>query len=318
MTKDWKSVLMALWVCIALCLMGCDDADKDEQDLEPTDNNSTYTGEETGEQDTGDDTEAPTVSIETLTAFTGVSGTAQITVTAEDNVAVAQVELLVNEDVVGSLTETPFVFEWDTTRSNDGPVDLSVSATDTAGNSATSEVVRVVIVNDGKEVLDLEEGSQSTMVIPPDYDGTQETHIKRHFTPLENYVRVLCVAMWENPVGGTAWNMKAEMGTGTCPHSGISFEGDAISDTGVVELDIIPEVGVVSGERHYCHIGAENSESHVGEEVDLTNKIFVFGETADMTPCPPNSAFRSLRLLWGLQGRSEFGLPLRRGLRGRR
>ena len=216
-----------------------------------------------------------------LEAYDAVRGIASVTVTATDDQGIVTLELLVNGDLAvtnnnidGSRDATSM--DWDTSQSSDGPVDLTARATDAAGNTTTSAPVRIVIVNSGVEFLELEEGLEATMQIPPDYDGSQETHIKHHFTPTADYARALCVALWENPVGGAPWNLKAEMGAGTCPHRGRTFEGHGLSDTGAVELDVTPTGGIARDTRHFCHVGAENAAEHAGESLALAFKIFLF------------------------------------------
>ncbi len=239
----------------------------------------------------GEDVQAPVAEISDLEAYAAVSGTVAVTPVVSDDVGVDKVEFFVNDTLVDQSAAAPFAFSFDSTKASDGPVSLSVKAYDAAGNEATSDPVRVVVVNDGIEVTDLEEGPSSTMTIPADFDGSQETHVKHHWMTEAPYTKVLCVGLWENPLGGKIWEMKAEMGTGTCPHSGAPFEGFAVSDTGAVEFLVTPADGVKKDERHFCHIGAENAMDHKGEEIQVTFKAFLFGERADMDDCPLNSAY---------------------------
>ena len=281
---NWSMTVAVLCGCLFFIPLGCDEGDSTEAGGD---------GQYRGEDSDGDSGKqvSLTVALEGVTPYMGVRGVTKVTVSATDHVAITRLELLVNDVVAAEKTEKPFVFDWDTSRSNDGPINLAARATDGAGHQTSSEIVRVVIINDGVEVVDLEGGAMAAMAIPADYDGTQETHIKRHFTPLENYTRALCVGLWENPLGGTPWNIKAEMGTGTCPHSGVSFEGFGLSDTGAVEFDTLPTQGVVKDIRHFCHLGADNAAEHAGQQVEIEYKVFLFAEQTDMTACPLNSAY---------------------------
>lgn len=282
--KTGKLILAAMLGCLCVGGVGCDSND----DADSSDKGQ---ADEIGDRGDGKDAEPPEVALLGLESYQAVRGIEQLEVQAVDNVAVVKLELLVNEELASERKEKPFAFSWDTTKSSDGPVNLTVRATDEAGNVASSDLVRVVIVNGGVEIRDFEEGPVATMTIPADYDGTQETHVKHHFIPEADFTRALCVALWENPVGGTPWNLTAEMGTGTCPHSGVAFEGSAQSETGAVEFDAIPAEGVAKDVRHFCHVGAENAGEHLGEQLEITYKVFLFGALDDMRSCPLNSAF---------------------------
>jgi Bacterial Ig domain len=90
------------------------------------------------------DTTPPTVSIGAPAAGATVSGTATVSASASDNVAVAKVELFVDGVLNATDTTAPYSFAWNTTASSNGAHTLKVVATDTAGNSAN--VTRTVTV----------------------------------------------------------------------------------------------------------------------------------------------------------------------------
>lgn len=91
------------------------------------------------------DTTAPTVSVTPPPA--NVSRTATISVTANDNVGVTQVELFVDDASVGADTTAPFAVDWDTSTADEGEHVLHAVASDAAGNTATSADVTVTVSN---------------------------------------------------------------------------------------------------------------------------------------------------------------------------
>jgi uncharacterized protein (TIGR03118 family) len=85
----------------------------------------------------------------TLTAPTGaVSGTVAVIATATDALGIAQVQFFANTSTsLGAATVSPYTVSWDTTKTADGAVVLTATATDTDGNVATSSPVTVTVAN---------------------------------------------------------------------------------------------------------------------------------------------------------------------------
>ena len=92
------------------------------------------------------DTTPPTAAI---TAPTGtVSGTVTVTANATDNVGVAGVQFLVDNNALGAQdTTAPYSVSWDTTTATNGTHTLTALATDTSGNTALSNAVTVTVSN---------------------------------------------------------------------------------------------------------------------------------------------------------------------------
>jgi archaellum component FlaF (FlaF/FlaG flagellin family) len=95
------------------------------------------------------DTTPPAVDLTAPADGATVSGSVTISADASDNVAVAQVEFLVNGNVVGSDSSSPYSIGWDSTALANGPATLTARATDAAGNSTTSAARGVTIDNSG-------------------------------------------------------------------------------------------------------------------------------------------------------------------------
>jgi hypothetical protein len=76
-----------------------------------------------------------------------VRGTVTLSANASDDVGVERVEFLVDGNVVGSDTSSPYSFAWDTTGVSDGNKSIVARAIDQAGNQATSATHTVVVDN---------------------------------------------------------------------------------------------------------------------------------------------------------------------------
>jgi peptidoglycan/xylan/chitin deacetylase (PgdA/CDA1 family) len=94
------------------------------------------------------DSTTPTVAITAPLEGATVTGSAvTISADASDDVAVTGVDFLVDGISVGTSTSAPYSVTWDTTGLADGPVSITATATDSAGNRATSTPIGVTVVN---------------------------------------------------------------------------------------------------------------------------------------------------------------------------
>lgn len=89
----------------------------------------------------------PPVVTVTAPAAGNVSGTATVTATAADALAIAKVELFANGTSLGVVTTSPYSVQWDTTALANGSIALKAIATDVNGNVGTSPTVTVTIAN---------------------------------------------------------------------------------------------------------------------------------------------------------------------------
>lgn len=75
-----------------------------------------------------------------------VTGTVALTATVTDSVAVANVKFFLNSTtVIGTVTASPFTFNWDTSAIPNGTAVLTATATDVDGNVGTSPAVNVTV-----------------------------------------------------------------------------------------------------------------------------------------------------------------------------
>jgi len=94
------------------------------------------------------DTTAPNVALSAPTDRANVGGSVVIEATASDNTAVAGVQFLLDDEILGSeLTTASYAMIWDTTTATDGQHFLSSLARDAAGNIAISASVSVIVDN---------------------------------------------------------------------------------------------------------------------------------------------------------------------------
>jgi len=93
------------------------------------------------------DTTAPAVSVAAPANGTTVSGTVNITASANDNVGVNMVEIYINGAMRAVVNSAPFTFNWNTTLENNGTYNLTAKAYDAANNAATSSAVTVSVNN---------------------------------------------------------------------------------------------------------------------------------------------------------------------------
>jgi hypothetical protein len=106
------------------------------------------------------DTSTPSVSLSVPGGT--VSGTVTLTATASDNVAVAGVQFLVDNKVIGSQdNSSPYSVSWNCAGVSNGTHTLTARATDTSGNTAVSAPVTVTVAN--------------TAVTPPIFVGDYST-----------------------------------------------------------------------------------------------------------------------------------------------
>ena len=94
------------------------------------------------------DVSAPTVSIQSPSDGSTVSGTVSIQVNASDDQSIDYVEIYIDDVLAGQLTTSPYNYSWDTTSISDGNHSIKAIAYDTAGKTAEVEI-DVTVANGG-------------------------------------------------------------------------------------------------------------------------------------------------------------------------
>lgn len=97
---------------------------------------------------TPSDTTAPAITLTAPADGATVSGTVNTTATASDNVGVTKVEFYDNNALLGTDTNTPYTFSWNTTTTANGVHTLTAKAYDDAGNTSFS-ARNITVQNNG-------------------------------------------------------------------------------------------------------------------------------------------------------------------------
>ena len=93
------------------------------------------------------DTTKPTVSLTGPAAGATVSGTVTLTATASDNVGVTKVQFMDGTQLLAEDPSSPYSVSWNTSAAANGTHLLTAVATDTGGNTTTSQTVSVTVNN---------------------------------------------------------------------------------------------------------------------------------------------------------------------------
>jgi len=93
------------------------------------------------------DSTAPTTAITAPANGATVSGTVDVSATADDDVGVVRVEFYLDGSLQTQDTTAPYAWSWDTTAATNGSHSLTTKAFDAAGNSGTSAAVSVTVSN---------------------------------------------------------------------------------------------------------------------------------------------------------------------------
>lgn len=117
----------------------------DDMSIDSTWNSSQYADPGGG----GGDTTPPTgVAITVPTTGATVTGNQTVTATCTDNVAVANVQMLLDGNSLGSAdASSPYSITWDSTSASNGSHTLSARCTDTSSNQTTSSTINVTVSN---------------------------------------------------------------------------------------------------------------------------------------------------------------------------
>jgi tetratricopeptide (TPR) repeat protein len=94
------------------------------------------------------DVSDPTVSFQSPSDGDTVSGTVSIQVTASDDQGIDYVEIYIDDILGGTLTTSPYNYNWDTTSVSDGIHSIKAVAYDTAAKKAEAEI-NVTVANGG-------------------------------------------------------------------------------------------------------------------------------------------------------------------------
>ncbi len=97
-----------------------------------------------GEETPEGDTTKPSAIIVNPLKEERVSGTSEVSVEAQDNIGVTQVEIFVNDTLIKSDNEMPWYTRWDSRNFDDGTATITVKAYDASGNIAQASGTIVI------------------------------------------------------------------------------------------------------------------------------------------------------------------------------
>lgn len=198
------------------------------------------------------DNTAPVIQVTNLERPYIYSGTVDHAVDLIDPHAAGAVVLKINGVEVDTSESAPHVLSWDSTAHQDGPVEVTIEATDALGNAGVLNLTGTII-NDGQVVTYSDGDGNGTFFVPTNYTPGMEVDHKYHWTMPDNISSMMGVLQWEDP----GWSFRLALGTGICPHSGVtlaSMDGD--SGQIVVTHDASPTYDTVD---FFTHLGAAPS-----------------------------------------------------------
>jgi hypothetical protein len=252
-----RSILFVL-PCLLLAATACSSADTDPGTVTP-------------------DTTAPTLAL-TVGRYDVIRGKRTLTPEAADDTAVAHVELLVDGAPVAESMTAPFAIEWDSVAGADGVHQIHLVAHDAAGNSAQTEDVPVLVVNQGTtpafdEVPQAVDGLiEKTFKVPITWNGNDELiDLKYHWDMPASMKKVVAVLAWDPAQG---FDMDFSTGTGFCPDSGVAKK-KAIGASGETVLEYTPTTALPTG-QWFAHVGAENAADMKGKSVPFKLRVAYF------------------------------------------
>lgn len=255
MNETTKHLVWAISLIASVAVVGCSD------------------GGTSADAGGADDLADPGISINNVDLFQAIAGMFDVEVTATDDVAVQQVDLMIDGAVAATSTEAPFTIPWDTTIASDGIVSISALVTDTAGKTAETEAIDVVLINTGEEVTFIE-GNTGTISIPDPVSG--DNHVKHHWTTSVNgAAEALVILQFEAIDADGEWELIIDVGTGGCPHSGVTFatSGTLTVSPIVFEPDLSSALPADTG--CFVHMGVNESD-HAGHDLDYEVRVFNF------------------------------------------
>lgn len=215
----------------------------------------------------GEDSNTFSTAFKTLSAYDVLKGTVKIEVEVS---TATGVELLANGQPVGTLSMPPYSFIWDTTKTPDGVVKLSLRAPEDKSPRGVVEVP-VVVLNKGSEAKYLQGVSSGEIVIPE--VGVDDTHVSFTWTmPAAGIKKVLALLFWKE----SSFNMEMSMGVGCCAktgRTGAKNRGD--TSPVMVTFQGTKEMPLPLSIKWFVDASATNPEALAGRKTDLFVKVYL-------------------------------------------
>ncbi|MFZ5785668.1 MAG: hypothetical protein ACOY3Y_04425 [Acidobacteriota bacterium] len=226
------------------------------------------------------DNTAPVASLD-LARLSVLQGTVEVPISV-DEANLTGLRLLSGDDELLSASEATSSVSWDTTAGEVGVHRVSLEVTDAAGHVTSTDPIPVVVANGGEEI-DIEYSPSGWIIIPADFDGTQDTHT-RVVAPMSDrpVERVISWLTWEASEG---WLIEYAIGQGICPHRGVQYlaeesrEGEIILDLKWTDLDPSIQARALANSP-----GSPDDATTFPYNADPLTCGSFFGHAADMEP----------------------------------
>ena len=164
-----------------------------------------------GSDESPGDDGALTAAFKDLSAYEALKGTVKIAVEASST---SGLELLAGGQPVGSQAAPPHTFTWDTTKTPDGLVKLSLRQLGGQAPSVVDEV-HVVVLNNGAEASYHNGVSSGSLAVPQ--TAGKNPHLSFTWTmPDDGVKEVLALLFWKE----SSFHMELSMGVGCCANTG--------------------------------------------------------------------------------------------------
>ena len=255
------------------------------------------------------DTTPPTVSITAPASGATVSGTVPVTASASDNVAVANVQFLLDGAALGSpIAVPPYTISWNTATAGNGPHTLAARATDSSGNTATSANVNVTVSQPVLTGLTVSPSSFSFGFI----GGQQQLTVTANFSDGSS-TNVTSSATYSSNSGAasvTGGGLVTSVSTGNAVITA-SFGGDTATAVVSVSLSppiierISPPYGSTAGGTRLDLIGHNlSSTATVTIGGTVANFVTALGDGSQMTVTTPGGTTGPVSVAVSNQGGS--------------
>lgn len=228
-----------------------------------------------GEHQVFVDRTPPTVEIADLGLPYIFSGTQTLELVGGDDRELVELRLLIDGVEQAGCTVAFCQVSWDTLTVADGPAEIIAEAVDGAGN-VTTLVRPVAVVNDGTIVTFYDGAGNGLYSIPANW-AELDLHQKFHFDMPTGVTEVMAIGQWYD----TAWEMEVDLGTGFCPHSGVT-QVEQIDDGGQIVLSYLAaDHGVTEfvEEEWFLHIGTSpefDMDGHIDEGTYFALTVAVY------------------------------------------
>ncbi len=218
-----------------------------------------------GDEGGGDSTHQAAFS--SLVAYGVHKGTVKVEVEATGTPAL---ELLAGGTSVGTLTARPYSFSWNTTKSSDGLVKLSLREQGSEGPTVADEVT-VVVLNKGAEAAYHKGVCSGALAVPA--AGGDNPHVSFTWTmPDDGTKEVLALLFWTD----SSIHMELATGVGCCATSGTTgATGQAASPPAIATFVETKELPLPVSMKWFVDASAINPGEVAGKKTDLNVKVYL-------------------------------------------